>query len=114
MESEGASDRAGRLIAACFEGEVELARRLLAEEPALWRARDSELESTPLHISAHRGHLGIVDALLEAGADVQAREGCSGTTALHWAAEGGKVDVAERLLEAGADLKLRDAWHVLT
>ncbi len=114
MESQGASDRAGRLIAACFEGEVELARRLLAEEPGLWRSRDSELESTPLHISAHRGHLGIVDALLEAGADVQAREGCSGTTALHWAAEAGQVAVAERLLEAGADLHLRDAWHALT
>jgi ankyrin repeat protein len=114
MESQREPDSAGRLIAACFEGEVELARRLLAEEPGLWRARDSELESTPLHVSAHRGYTAIVEALLAAGADVDVREGCSNTTALHWAAEAGQVAVAERLLDAGADLHARDAWHELT
>src|SRR5688572_26884773 len=114
MPSQRAPDREGQLIAACFEGEVELARKLLAEEPILWRARDSELESTPLHISAHRGHAAIVEALLAAGADVDAREGCSGTTALHWAAEAGQLEVTERLLAAGATSGVRDDWHALT
>lgn len=114
MESERAHDREGSLIAACFEGDAGSARRLLAEDPSLWRARDSELESTPLHISAHRGHTAIVEALIAAGADVDAREGCSGTTALHWAAEAGQVAVAKLLLAAHARLDVRDVWHALT
>jgi len=102
------------MIAACFGGDEPAVRALLAEDPGLARLRDEELESTPLHISAHRGHLGIVEALLCGGAEVDAREGCSGTTALHWAAEGGQPAVAERLLGAGASRDPRDDWHLAT
>jgi ankyrin repeat protein len=114
VERPTATTRQGRLIAACFCGDLDGVRALLADDPSLARTRDEELESTPLHISAHRGHLQIVEALLAAGAEVDAREGCSGATALHWAAEGGHPAVAERLLDAGAALAPQDHWHLLS
>ncbi len=108
-----AANAAGRMVGACFEGDLEAVRELLGEDPSLSRTRFDELESTPLHVSAHRGHGGIVALLLEHGADPNAREGCSGTTPLHWAAESGQVGVAEELLARGAALDARDDWHAL-
>jgi len=105
---------AERLVHAVLDGDTRAACELLAREPALARTVDRALGSTPLHMAAHRGQLEVVRALLAAGADVHAREGCSGTTALHWAAEAGHVDVIEALLAAGAELEVRDGWHALT
>ena len=64
------------MIAACYGGDLAAVRTLLTQDSGLARVRDEELESTPLHLSAHRGHVGIVEALLAAGAEVDAREGC--------------------------------------
>src|SRR6187402_3300686 len=113
-----AETRAGtdseRLVCAVLDGDTRTALELLAREPRLARTVDAALNSTPLHMAAHRGQDAVVARLLEAGADVHAREGCSGTTALHWAAEGGRVAIVERLLAAGAELEARDDWHALT
>lgn len=103
-----------RLVCAVLDGDREGALALLARDPALARTVDDALRSTPLHMAAHRGQDEVVAALLAAGADVHAREGCSGTTALHWAAEGGRPRIVELLLEAGAELEARDDWHALT
>jgi ankyrin repeat protein len=105
---------AQRLVCAVLDGDRDGALALLAREPALARTVDDALHSTPLHMAAHRGQVEVVEALLAAGADVRAREGCSGTTALHWAAEGGRTRVVELLLDAGAQLEARDDWHALT
>ena len=85
------------LLSACFAGDADTAVRFLADDPSLATARCEGIDSPALIIAAHRGHLRIVEALLEAGAPVDDREGASGTTALHWAAEGGHPQVAERL-----------------
>jgi uncharacterized protein len=47
-----------------------------------------------------------VSALLETGADVNAREG-DGMTALHWAAKNGNARIAQVLIAAGASLEAR-------
>lgn len=94
--------------------DLEAMKTWLERDPALANVRDDELESTPLILCAHRGALEQVRALLAAGAELDAREGCSGATALHWAAESGHVEVARELLDAGAALELRDAWHLET
>ena len=52
--------------------------------------------------------------MLEAGADVHARESASDTTALHWAAEAGHAPVARLLLDAGARLDPIDGWYGLS
>lgn len=103
-----------RLVCAVLDGDRAAALALIAGEPALARSVDDALSSTALHMAAHRGQTEVVAALLAAGADVDAREGCSGTTALHWAAEGGRPEVLELLLGAGAALEARDDWHRLT
>ena len=53
--------------------------------------------------------LAIITALLDAGADLKARDE-GGETPLHWAAEEGESPaIITALLDAGADLKARDS-----
>ena len=57
----------------------------------------------PLEHAAARGNLGLVNTLLQAGADGSAGwRGCGGRTLLHAAAVGGNPDVLTALLGAGA------------
>ncbi len=102
------------LVRAAIRGDADAARSALAASARAHAAREPTLGAAPLHLAAHRGHLAVVDVLLEAGADVNAREACSGATPLHWACEGGHAAVAERLVRAGAALEARDAWMDMT
>jgi hypothetical protein len=61
----------------------------------------------PLVIAARTGDAATVDALVRAGADVNASTPHSGTP-LMAAAENGHVEVIERLVAAGADVRARD------
>src|SRR5215813_6704187 len=101
------------LIAAACGGDVALVRRILQADPAQVHARDSHIGTTPLHCAAHRGFLEIVQALLDAGADVMSRESCSETIPLHWAAEGGHLEVARLLINQGSGVNALDSWHNL-
>lgn len=56
--------------------------------------------STPLHIAVLGGHQSIVEALLEAGADIEYKKGPS--TPLQLAIDKRKVSVVRRLLDRGA------------
>jgi len=58
---------------------------------------------TPLLKAAGRGHLDVVERLLEEKAEVNARYH-SGRKALQAAAEGGHLDVVERLLQEKAEV----------
>jgi ankyrin repeat protein len=60
---------------------------------------------TALHVAAQLGHLGAAEALVAAGATVNARSR-NGATPLHWAAGGGHVSMVRWLLDAGADASL--------
>lgn len=102
------------LIEAVVENDLPRVQQLLAADPRLAAVRDPRLGSTPLHFACHRGFGGIVAALLEAGADVHAREEASDTTPLHWAAEGGHAEIAGWLLARGADLEATDGWYGLS
>jgi hemoglobin len=67
---------------------------------------------TPLYFvgNASQGLLGagVVRALIQGGADVNAQERLKHCTALHMAARRGDVPVAEALLHCGADREARD------
>jgi ankyrin repeat protein len=64
---------------------------------------------TPLLYAARSGCRDCVEALLDAGADLKARDE-GGDTPLHWAAEEGESPaIITVLLDAGADLKARDS-----
>ncbi|KOM45442.1 hypothetical protein LR48_Vigan06g074800 [Vigna angularis] len=60
---------------------------------------------TPLHLAAEGGHIGVMDVLLEHGADIDARtKGACGWTPLHIAAKERRRDAVKFLIENGAFL----------
>ena len=63
--------------------------------------------STALHLAAEQGQEGMVRYLLEAGADVDARDE-PGDSALHVAVRNGYRTIATLLLDAGSDVNGRD------
>lgn len=74
---------------------------LLKADPALRDVR-TPLGSTPLHLAAMNPDRSAMKALLDAGADVNARD-ADGSTPIHMAAYASRPQHARQLLEAGAD-----------
>ncbi len=62
---------------------------------------------TPLHMTARRGHVGLAEALLDAGAEIEARDS-KGETSLRRAVNCGHSAVVELLLSRGANALSRD------
>ncbi|MCB9768176.1 MAG: ankyrin repeat domain-containing protein [Candidatus Omnitrophica bacterium] len=88
---------------ACYEGDLELAQSLLAEDPALLHSRD-EAGALPLHRAAQGGNVDLVEFLLDAGTDIEATDDEDGDTPLHWAALHGQTDIVRLLISRGANL----------
>src|SRR5207249_2710320 len=59
---------------------------------------------TPLMTAARAGRVDAVNALIEAHADLKAKESVGGQTALMWATAEGHADVVQALIKAGADV----------
>jgi ankyrin repeat protein len=66
-------------------------------------ANDGVKHCTPLHMAARRGNAEIAEALLDCGADIEARDSL-GDTPLRRSVNCGKTAVAALLLARGADL----------
>jgi len=100
---------AKEIIKAAKKGDVASLKRLLASDPSLIEARDSD-GSTPLHCAVWKGHQQAVAFLLSAGADVNARNNNDhwGTTPLHAAAHANQAAIAELLLQHGANVTAKD------
>jgi ankyrin repeat protein len=62
---------------------------------------------TPLMTASRVGSLASVEALLAAGANVEAKDDRRGQTALMWAAAEGHADVVDALIRARADFRAR-------
>lgn len=69
----------------------------------------TEREWTALHYATFAGHAGLVEDLLSAGADVNARS-TNGSTVVMMAAREGHATLAKRLLEAGANPALKNDY----
>jgi ankyrin repeat protein len=91
-----------------FRGYVDRVREILAQDPALARQADAD-GITPLWWlpDDEQKALGLVNLLIDAGADPAAKSG-SGRTAADWARRRGMLDVAARL-EAHADPRASDS-----
>lgn len=71
------------------------------------RPNRPEREWTALHYATFAGHATLVDRLIAAGADVNARS-TNGSTVVMMAAREGRADIARRLLDAGANPALKN------
>jgi len=70
----------------------------------------NEVGEAPLHVAAWRGHVHVVQALLDSGADVNVVDTVySMATPLHEAVRGGYRECVKALLDAGADVLAADA-----
>jgi ankyrin repeat protein len=87
----------------------------LADNPGVtpdgWDSRELLAPSLPqhrptLHTCAEKGHLDVARDLIEAGADVNAKDN-NGFTPLCFCAKKGHLDVARALIEAGADVNAK-------
>jgi hypothetical protein len=104
------------VVNAIQTGDLPALKRLLAEHPGLTTAwidhDDGCIQSRSLlHIATDwPGHYpngpAVIAALVEAGADVNARfVGPHNETPLHWAASSNDVAVLDALIDAGADIE---------
>ncbi len=94
-----------RLLSAARDGQLEVVRTLLEEGADVNAARGDGL--TALHLAAEGGHRAVAEALVAAGAAVDAGTRIGGYTSLHVAARAGHGAVVLSLLEAGADPNAR-------
>jgi len=69
----------------------------------------SRLNTTLLKYAAN-GNMSTVQALLDAGADVNSKSTCYSEIALIAAAEKGQLEVVKHLLENGADINAKDGY----
>jgi ankyrin repeat protein len=79
-----------------------IVKYLITEHSLDINARGIYKESTPLHQASDRGHVQVVRALLEDGADITAKNEDK-LTPLHRASRSGQEAVVRILLEQGAD-----------
>jgi ankyrin repeat protein len=116
MDMVDSSDPAAMaLVQAIRTGNMTALEWALAERPGLAAARirlGEGRSATALHVATDwpgyfPGGPAVVRALIEAGADPDARAegGEFAETPLHWAASSDDSDVAEALLDGGADMK---------
>lgn len=90
-------------------GDVEEVYRLIVEDNANPNARNHN-RSTPLHVACKQGMFGLVQMLMEHGADVHLRENVSigGFTPLLHAVAQNHIAIVELLLQEGADPNVQD------
>jgi ankyrin repeat protein len=102
MDKAYAQFQREQLHAAAQKGDLEKVEKLLkAKYPV---NRFDELGQTPLHYAVAGEHFAIVEALLRAGAKVNAQdERVAGDTPLADCAETCSLKMAQRLIRAGAD-----------
>ena len=91
---------ADKLFTAIEAGDAEKVKALIAGNPKLLRAQDGQ-GKTPLILAAQENQPALVNQLIEAGAEVNAK---GRHTALTIAAEGGHLEVVRLLLKHGAEV----------
>ena len=91
----------GPLVDAARRGDVEAVESLLEQGADVNGAQGDGM--TALHSAAERGHAGVAELLISAGAAVDVETRIGGYTPLHLASRGGHGRVVRMLLGAGGD-----------
>jgi ankyrin repeat protein len=101
------------LMAAAIDGDLDLVQQAIEAGASLDRY-DWNLGYSPLGMAIDRGHLDLVQCLLNA--NVNPHGGSISTTALGLAAERGEVEMIQMLLPRGVDVNApvgQDGWTAL-
>lgn len=95
-------DKAAPLHNAAFLGSLEVVDLLLKKGAAALNEGNFRGQ-TPLHFACERGHPAVVTRLLDAGADIEARD-MIGRTPLMTTGMSQNMEIAKDLIERGADV----------
>lgn len=101
------SDGFTALQLACFFGHPDVALYLIEQGADVKAAARNDFKITPAHAAAANGSITVLRALLEKGADVNARQQ-GGFTILHEAARANNLAMITACLEFGADTQITD------
>ncbi len=109
--SSGGADTEYQLLEAAKAGDLELVKKVVADHPHIVNCRDLDgRHSTPLHFAAGYNRVGVVEFLLQNGADVHAKDK-GGLVPLHNACSYGHYEVTELLVKHGASVNVCDLWR---
>ncbi len=87
------------------DNNIKLVKKYLDEKIA--SPKDFFFGWTALHIAAEKGHLKLVEFLIERGVDLNWQHELSRLTAFHLAALGGHTEIVKLLAAKGADINLK-------
>ena len=109
--SQAGADLEYQLLEAAKAGDLELVKKTVLEHPQIVNCRDLDgRHSTPLHFAAGYNRVGVVEFLLQHGADVHAKDK-GGLVPLHNACSYGHYEVTELLVKHGASVNVCDLWR---
>lgn len=97
-----------RFVAACSRGDRASAQAMLAANPSLRGAIETD-HYAAFYRAAERGDARVLDTMLACGFDPNHADDAMGRTGLHAAAMGGRPDAIRVLLAHGASVSVRDA-----
>ena len=89
------------------DGNLAAVRREIARDPVLVEIPD-DLGRSPLHLAVINGHLAIVNVLINAGANTNARDRVKHYTPLHYAAFHSFPKILQFLISRRADVHIAD------
>ncbi len=72
-----------------------------------WYDEEETFDLTALHKASRYGHKEIARMLIDAGADINIKDG-DGWTPLHWASNNSQIEITKMLIDAGADENVQD------
>ncbi len=87
------------------ENNIKLVKKYL--DDGIASPKDFFFGWTALHIAAEKGHVKLVELLVDRGADMNWRHEISRLTAFHLAALGGHTEVVKLLAAKGADVNIK-------